>query len=78
MRRRTTHRQQLSARLGFMAVGERGLVSVGHPGRPDRHNERQPNLYVRRPRGDYSRAMLGRTGGILAAEVATSSPDGNW
>ena len=60
-------------RLLVVAVGDRGIVSVGNPVRLNQRSEPQPDFTVLRPRDDY-RTMLPRPEDtMLAVEVAASS-----
>lgn len=62
-------------RLLVMAVGDRGIVSVGNPVRLDRHSEPQPDFSILRPRGDYRNELPRPKDTLLAVEVAKSSLD---
>jgi Uma2 family endonuclease len=62
-------------RLLVVAVGDRGIVSVGNPVRLNRHSEPQPDFTILKPRAGY-RKMLPRPGDtMLAVEVANTSLD---
>jgi Uma2 family endonuclease len=62
-------------RLLVLAVGDRGIVSVGNPVRLTQRSEPQPDFAVLKPRGNY-RTMLPRPEDtMLAVEVANTSLD---
>jgi Uma2 family endonuclease len=62
-------------RLLVLAVGDRGIVSVGNPVRLNQRSEPQPDFAVLKPRSDY-RTMLPRPEDtMLAVEVANTSLD---
>jgi Uma2 family endonuclease len=62
-------------RLLVLAVGDRGIVSVGNPVRLTQRSEPQPDFAVLKPRSDY-RTMLPRPEDtMLAVEVANTSLD---
>jgi Uma2 family endonuclease len=62
-------------RLLVLAVGDRGIVSVGNPVRLNRRSEPQPDFAVLKPRGDC-RTMLPRPEDtMLAVEVANTGLD---
>jgi Uma2 family endonuclease len=48
-------------RLLVLAVGDRGIVSVGNPVRLTRHSEPQPDFAVLKPRDDYRLALYARS-----------------
>jgi len=62
-------------RLLVLAVGERGVVSVGNPVRLTRHSEPQPDFAVLKPRDDYRRMLPRPEDTMLAVEVANTSLD---
>jgi Uma2 family endonuclease len=62
-------------RLLVLAVGDRGIVSVGNPVRLNRHSEPQPDFSVLRPDGHYRTAMPRPEDTLLAVEVANTSLD---
>jgi Uma2 family endonuclease len=62
-------------RLLVLAVGERGIVSVGNPVRLNRRSEPQPDFAVLKPRGDYRTALPRPEDTMLAVEVANTSLD---
>jgi Uma2 family endonuclease len=62
-------------RLLVLAVGDRGIVSVGNPVRLSRHSEPQPDFAVLRPRDDYRKALPRPEDTVLAIEVANTSLD---
>jgi Uma2 family endonuclease len=59
--------------LLVMAVGGRGIVSVGNPVRLNRHSEPQPDFSVLKPRDDYRKTMPRPEDTMLAVEVANTS-----
>jgi Uma2 family endonuclease len=62
-------------RLLVLAVGDRGIVSVGNPVRLTQRSEPQPDFAVLKPRSNY-RTMLPRPEDtMLAVEVANTSLD---
>ncbi len=62
-------------RLLVLAVGDRGIVSVGNPVRLTRHSEPQPDFAVLKPRDDYRRTLPRPEDTMLAVEVANTSLD---
>jgi Uma2 family endonuclease len=60
-------------RLLVLAVGDRGIVSVGNPVRLNRHNEPQPDFAVLKRRDDYRKTMPRPEDTMLAVEVANTS-----
>jgi Uma2 family endonuclease len=60
-------------RLLVLAVGDRGIVSVGNPVRLDRHSEPQPDFAVLKPRDDYRKTLPRPEDTMLAVEVANTS-----
>ncbi len=62
-------------RLLVLAVGDRGIVSVGNPVRLTRHSEPQPDFWVLKPRDDYRKTMPRPEDTMLAVEVANTSLD---
>ena len=60
-------------RLLVLAVGDRGIVSVGNPVRLNRHSEPQPDFAVLRPRDDYRTTLPRPEDTMLAVEVANTS-----
>ena len=62
-------------RLLVLAVGDRGIISVGNPVRLTRHSEPQPNFSVIKPRDDYRKTMPRPEDTMLAVEVANTSLD---
>jgi Uma2 family endonuclease len=62
-------------RLLVLAVGDRGIVSVGNPVRLTRHSEPQPDFSVLKPRDDYRKTMPRPEDTMLAVEVANTSLD---
>jgi Uma2 family endonuclease len=60
-------------RLLVLAVGDRGIVSVGNPVRLNRHSEPQPDFAVLRPRDDYRKTLPRPEDTMLAVEVANTS-----
>lgn len=62
-------------RLLVLAVGERGIVSVGNPVRLSRHSEPQPDFAVLRLRSDYRTLAPRPEDTVLAVEVANTSLD---
>jgi Uma2 family endonuclease len=62
-------------RLLVLAVGDRGIVSVGNPVRLSRHSEPQPDFAVLRTRDDYRTALPRPEDTLLAVEVANTSLD---
>jgi Uma2 family endonuclease len=60
-------------RLLVLAVGDRGIVSVGNPVRLNRHSEPRPNFAVLKPRDDYRKTLPGPEDTMLAVEVANTS-----
>jgi len=62
-------------RLLVLAVGDRGVVSVGNPVRLTRHSEPQPDFAILRPRDDYGTTLPRPEDTMLAVEVASTSLD---
>ena len=62
-------------RLLMMAVGDRGIVSVGNPVRLDRRNEPHPDFSVLRLRKGYRTTLPAPEDTILAVEVANTGLD---
>ena len=62
-------------RLPVLAVGDRGLVSVGNPIRLTRHSEPQPDFSVLKHRDDCRRTLPRPKDTMLAVEVADTSLD---
>jgi Uma2 family endonuclease len=62
-------------RLLVLAVGDRGIVSVGNPVRLNRHSEPQPDFSVLKPRDDYRKMLPRPEDTLLAVEVANTSLD---
>jgi len=60
-------------RLLALAVGDRGIVSVGNPVRLSRHSEPQPDFAVLKPRDDYRTSLPRPEDTMLAVEVANTS-----
>jgi Uma2 family endonuclease len=60
-------------RLLVLAVGDRGIVSVGNPIRLNRHSEPQPDFSVLKPRDDYRKTLPRPEDTMLAVEVANTS-----
>jgi Uma2 family endonuclease len=60
-------------RLLVLAVGDRGIVSVGNPVRLNRHSEPQPDFAVLKPRDDYRKTLPRPEDTMLAVEVANTS-----
>jgi len=60
-------------RLLVLAVGDRGIVSVGNPVRLSRHSEPQPDFAVLKPRDDYRTSLPRPEDTMLAVEVANTS-----
>lgn len=65
----------LLTRLLVLAVGDRGIVSVGNPVRLTRHSEPQPDFAVLKLRNDYRRTLPRPEDTMLAVEVANTSLD---
>jgi hypothetical protein len=61
-------------RLLVLAVGDRGIVSVGNPVRLTRHSEPQPDFSVLKPCDDYRKTMPRPEDTMLAVEVANTRP----
>jgi Uma2 family endonuclease len=59
-------------RLLVLAVGERGIVSVGNPIRLSQDSEPQPDFAVLKPR-DYRTSLTRPKNTMLVAEVASTS-----
>jgi Uma2 family endonuclease len=62
-------------RLLVLAVGDRGIVSVGNPVRLTRRSEPQPDFTVLRPRDGYRTTLPRPEDTMLAVEVANTSLD---
>jgi Uma2 family endonuclease len=62
-------------RLLVLAVGDRGIVSVGNPVRLTRHSEPQPDFSILKPRDDYRKTVPRPEDTMLAVEVANISLD---
>jgi Uma2 family endonuclease len=62
-------------RLLVLAVGDRGIVSVGNPVRLNRHSEPQPDFAVLKPRDDYRKTLPRPEDTMLAVEVSNTSLD---
>jgi Uma2 family endonuclease len=62
-------------RLLVLAVGDRGIVSVGNPVRLTRHSEPQPDFSVLKPRDGYRKTLPRPEDTMLAVEVANTSLD---
>ncbi len=62
-------------RLLVLAVGDRGIVSVGNPVRLSRHSEPQPDFSVLKTRDNYRKTMPRPQDTMLAVEVANTSLD---
>jgi Uma2 family endonuclease len=62
-------------RLLVLAVGDRGVASVGNPVRLTRHSEPQPDFSTLKPRDDYKKTMPRPEDTMLAIEVANISLD---
>ena len=62
-------------RLLVMAVGDRGVVSVGNPVRLDRRSEPQPDFSVLQLRDGYRTTLPAPEDIVLAVEVANTSLD---
>jgi Uma2 family endonuclease len=60
-------------RMLVLAVGERGIVSVGNPVRLTRYSEPQPDFSILKPRGGYRQTLPRPEDTILAIEVANTS-----
>jgi Uma2 family endonuclease len=60
-------------RLLVLAIGDRGIVSVGNPVRMNRHSEPQPDFAVLKPRDDYRKTLPRPEDTMLAVEVANTS-----
>ena len=60
-------------RMLVVAVGERGVVSVGNPVRLNRLSEPQPDFAVLRPRDDYKTMLPRPEDTMLAVEVSNTS-----
>jgi Uma2 family endonuclease len=60
-------------RLLVLAVGDRGIVSVGNPVRLNRHSEPQPDFAVLKPREDYRKTLPRPEDTMLAVEVSNTS-----
>jgi Uma2 family endonuclease len=62
-------------RLLVLAVGDRGVVSVGNPVRLTQRSEPQPDFAILKPRDDYRTVLPRPEDTMLAVEVASSSLD---
>jgi Uma2 family endonuclease len=62
-------------RLLVLAVGDRGIVSVGNPVWLNRHSEPQPDFTVLKPRDDYRKTLPRPEDTMLAVEVSNTSLD---
>jgi hypothetical protein len=62
-------------RMLVLAVGDRGIVSVGNPVRLTRHSEPQPDFSVLKPRDGYRKILPQPEDTMLAVEVANTSLD---
>jgi len=62
-------------RLLVLAIGDRGIVSVGNPVRLTRHSEPQPDFAVLKHRGNYRKILPRPEDTMLAVEVANTSLD---
>ena len=60
-------------RLLVLAVGDRGIVSVGNPVRLNRHSEPQPDFAILKLRDDYRQTLPRPEDTMLAVEVANTS-----
>ncbi len=60
-------------RLLVLAVGDRGIVSVGNPVRLNRHSEPQPDFAILKLRDDYRKTLPRPEDTMLAVEVANTS-----
>ena len=60
-------------RLLVLAVGDRGIVSVGNPVRLNRHSEPQPDFAVLKLRDDYRKTLPRPEDAMLAVEVSNTS-----
>ena len=60
-------------RLLVLAVGDRGIVSVGNPVRLNRYSEPQPDFAVLKPRDDYRKTLPRPEDTMLAVEVSNTS-----
>jgi Uma2 family endonuclease len=60
-------------RLLVLAVGDRGIVSVGNPVRLNRHSEPQPDFAILKPRDDYRKTLPRPEDTMLAVEVSNTS-----
>ncbi len=60
-------------RLLVMAVGERGIVSVGNPVRLTQRSEPRPDFAILRPRDGYRKTPPRPEDTLLAVEVANTS-----
>jgi Uma2 family endonuclease len=60
-------------RLLVLAVGDRGIVSVGNPVRLNRHSEPQPDFAVLKLRDDYRKTLPRPEDTMLAVEVSNTS-----
>jgi Uma2 family endonuclease len=61
--------------LLVLAVGDRGIVSVGNPVRLTRRSEPQPDFAILKPRDDYRKTLPRPEDTMLAVEVANTSLD---
>ena len=62
-------------RLLVLAIGDRGIVSVGNPVRLTRHSEPQPDFAVLKHRGNYRKILPRPEDTMLAVEAANTSLD---
>ena len=62
-------------RLLVLAVGDRGVVSVGNPVRLTQRSEPQPDFAILKPRDDYRATLPRPEDTMLAVEVANTSLD---
>jgi Uma2 family endonuclease len=60
-------------RLLVLAVGDRGIVSVGNPVRLSQRSEPQPDFAVLKPRDGYKTTLPRPEDTLLAVEVANTS-----
>jgi Uma2 family endonuclease len=58
-----------------VAVGDRGIISVGNPVWLNRHSEPQPDFAVLKPRDDYRKTLPRPEDTMLAVEVANTGLD---
>ena len=62
-------------RLLVLAIGDRGIVSVGNPVRLTRRSEPQPDFAILKPRDNYRTILPRPEDTMLAVEVANTSLD---